>query len=441
MVFAGLQHKIRFLTLYPQQQLLQDMAEELEVQLKRHAQHLPTTPATVRILQTDLIYLLLRQLAWVNAPIFSEVVTEFLSHDYKMPRAVSTALIEALTKKIPENLRDALHADAETYNKRFLHFIFVSCATADDEARLVADLGLGTSLLRRIRGAAESVMREQSSPKDKLNFVPELDALLREVMIEIAEEIKITPWSMDEHRLQFMLYDVDTSFWQVSENDLVRKSFQLLLNIGKAAELTFEKILDDCLKLFGPHCQHDATLHLLQILKRKELIFVDMASRGAPKGKWSLAQLGQEITADAFACKYLRVASAKLDVLPQLNAYYQLAIMRRANAQQMPEILEILRDSLYKLSPRALTLAITQLAKHAEHQDIFSLLKPALEQRENPWVRAAICEGIAALARDKSVGHTLANMAQSDDSKRVQESAHSALTRWQAKQHEPIVHA
>lgn len=441
MVFAGLQHKVRFLNLYPQQQLLQDLAQELEVQLKRQAQHMPTTPATLRILQVDLIYLLLRQIAWVNAPIFSEVVTEFLSHDYKMPRAVSTTLIETLIEKIPAKLRTSFSSEPEAYNKRFLHYIFVSCATADDEARLVADLGLGTSLLRRIRGAAESVMREQSSPEEKLNFVPELDALLREVMIEVAEEIKVTPWSMDEHRLRFMMYDVDASYWQVSEDDLVRKSFQLMLNIGKATELTFEKVLEDCQKLFGPQCQHDATLHLLQVLKRKELIFVDMASRGAPKGKWSLAQLGQEITAEAFACKYLRVASAKLDVLPQLNAPYQLSIIRRVSSQQIPEILHVLRSSLSKLSPRALTLAITQLAKHAEHGEIFELLKPALEQRENPWVRAAICDGMASLARDKSVGHTLANMAQSDVSKRVKETAQAALTRWQAKQHEPVVHA
>ncbi len=441
MVFAGLQQKVRFLTLYPQQQLLQDMALELEAQLKRHAQHVPSTPATLRILQVDLIYLLLRQLAWINAPIFAEVVTEFLSHDYKLPRAVSSSLIEALTAKIPEKLRGTFNGDEEKFNKSFLHFIFISCATADDEARLVADLGLGTSLLRRIRGAAESVIREQSHPHDKLNFIPELDSLLREVMIEIAEEIKVTPWSMDEHRLKFMLFDVDASYWQVSENELVRKSFQILLNIGKATEMPFEKIMDDCVKLFGPQCQHDATLHLLQILKRKELIFADMASRGAPKGKWSLAQLGQEITADAFACKYLRVASAKLDVLPQLNAHYQLSIVRRASAQQMPEIIDVLRGSLLKLSPRALTLAVTQLAKYAEHQDIFALLKPALEQRENPWLRAAICDGMASLARDKSVGHALANMAQSDDSKRVQESAQSALTRWQARQQEAAVHA
>src|SRR5690606_37350296 len=147
-------------------------------------------------------------------------------------------------------------------------------------------------------------------------------------------------------------------------------------------------ICEDFSKLFG--CADDAKagdrcLHLLQLLKRKVLVFVEMTQRHIAQGSWNLASLGQELTADAFACKFLRVPEPPLGRLVECCPAYQLATVRRLGRDHLTGLKQALAQDLKAFSPKALTAAIQQLARFQAHNEVMALVKPALEQNDSPW--------------------------------------------------------
>lgn len=440
MNFAGLQHKLRFLSLSPEQHVIRDIHTAVKTVMQEHSQS-PAAPSWQQALALDISYFILRHVTWLRAPIFPEVLMEFLSNDYHINRQLAGSLLENTFKVLPPHLQ-AMAGDENTIDQSFLKYIFIAAATAHDEEKLIADLGLGTSLLTRIRTCAENVMHAQKAPVS-VTFEPHMEQIMSGIIVDLAEELKVTPWIFDEHRLGFTLWDLDFSLWATQENDSTRKIFQLLLTIGKTGDCTHEQMYEHFHKLFpqAKAPQKTSCDAMLQMLRAKELVYQEVTHRLPRVTKWSLTPLGQEITADAYACKLLRMNQAKIEHLPQLNPHYQFAVIQRLGPDHLKDLLLLIEAHLTKFSPRAITAAIHQLSRSVPHSELFSLLKPTLMRRDIPWLRAAMCDGLPALFKENSVGLILADMARSDESKRVQESAQLALHKWQAKQVDSITRA
>lgn len=427
MIFAHLDHKIRYLRQNIPSRLAEELLQIVKDVLARQAGTSRLTEPMVRILQLDLVYALCRHQMWLSAPVFPEVVMEFLNSDHKLPRQVSAELVQELTDRLPK--KDAGGVDR---NRLFLHAIFIACATARDEASLLADLGLGAGLLRCIKNAAESLVRNPGNAPGTIAFLPEVDGILHEVMAQMADELKVTPWACDLHRLRLAFMDADLEAWGESVDAFARKVFQLLLITGRSGAMGGPR-MDEVFQRLFPTPKIDpktARQRLLDLCIAHDLIFNDPS---VAAGLWQLTPQGYDLTAEAFACKFLRVPQPMWEQIPHAQASYQTAALRKIGAQHVPAIMDLLRHNAPRFAPKALTLAIERLSKHAGHDEICALIRPLLARADAPWLKAAACEGLGLLAADESVGQLLDQLARSDGSKRVQDAAHEALARWRHK--------
>jgi hypothetical protein len=326
-----------------------------------------TTTATFRsCLSLDLVYALARHRLWVNNSLFITALADFLSSEYRLAEStvrelLSTLAPEAAALGVSAAARSrSTDSDADTDtgsdDRDFLRYVFVVCATAADETMLVADLGLGTRLLRRVQRSVETSAGDSG-------YLAPLDADIAVVMAELALDTRATPWALDIQRLRFEVWEAGVDLPSASE---AHQLFELLLTIGRKRRLKEAKV---------EHGDEQSAL------RRAGLLFVvDHALELTPKG--------QALTAAAFAAQAQAQKELSLEALSALNAHYQERVIATHPSLGAKRLVGLVKD-LRPLAPLGLRAAIARVARDSSPGIRDELLAALAGAALPPWLAAA----------------------------------------------------
>lgn len=343
-------------------------------------------PSAQEALTLDLTYALTRHAIWLSAPVFTDVVASFLAAEHGLERVRAELLAERGTDEALTALAQA-RADASALcfaitDDEFLRYVFVESASARDEAALRRDLGLGGELLQRLKCAVLDVSGPQLA-----RYVPELEAKLADVVLDMAKELRQSPWAMDVHRLRYDLVDIADPWRNDVREQGASWMFELLVNLGARRQASAKQL------------GKKATPALLEELARLGLCFrVGPAGDASP---WQLSERGEDLTAAAFARRFVASHQTTPATFAKLSPRYQCQLVsddERLDATALAALAEHARP----IAPLALEQALTRLA--ARDAPAAHAVLDRLRARAAPaWLDQAV----------RRVGQALAAMPES----------------------------
>jgi hypothetical protein len=319
----------------------------------------------------DLAYALTRHREWLQAPVFSALLVEFLQLDHGIPRGDAEVLahdmIECATQLGVGRTRGICHDDRE-----FLMWAYICAASATDEDALESDLGLGTAVLKKLREGLSALERVDSDV-----FVPEYDAMLATIVIELSHECKTTPWAMDFHRLKYAL----------------------LSGVGDAAQpFILEESLPGIFEsLIALGCgERDSFIDrpsLAQALIEANLIQEsDGRGKGRRKLRHVLSDLGFKLTAwGAAATRFTGGIDA---AFVGTNARWQLAILKKGYANDTDAIANTLRGSINRLSPEVVEAMLCRMIELGSGKVGAEFVGHLLSGSHMAWHKAAVLRAL-----------------------------------------------
>ncbi len=345
-----------------------------------------TATATFKsCLMLDAVYALARHRLWVNNNLFITALVDFLSSEYRLAESTVRELLSALAPAAAalahRGATEPGVALADTDDRDFLRYVFVASATAADEGALIADLGLGTRLLRRVRQSVETAAAPGAT------YLAPLDADVAAVMAELAKDTQDSRWALDVQRLRFEVWEAGVPLPTAAEANTL---FDLLLTVGRKRRVKEAKV---------EHGDERSAL------RRAGMIFmVDGALELAPKG--------QALTAAAFAAGAEGQKELTLETLAALNAHYQERVIATHPALGPRRLVGLVRD-LRPLAPLGLRAAIARVARDPSPGIREELLSALAGAALPPWLEAAaeaalrdagIAPGPAPVARSRGAG-------------------------------------
>ena len=420
-MFSSFKHKISTIQSYPNPETIHMIS--LECALLAKSQGIRGL-SIIRTLQLDLCYALIRHYHWVVSPIFEEVLSDFLCQEFSISRKVSSTITDRAIQTFLSKERIELeYQDEESADKKFLEYIFIACATAPDEKYLIEDLGLGTEIISRIKLVASNDQEKNIENESTVEFLFGIDHIIQEIIIEIAERMKVVPWIMDQLRLEYLLEGTNIRI----ASDRI---FQLLLNIGRAGSFTntqvknwYENLPSDAIT----QNTDQAIIHLIAKLEQKELIYEDRKPGKGKQSSWQLSQSALDLTGTAFAVKLFRIGNPNIETIRKVPETWQIAMIKNLPRRFMPELLETIRSEPCIVHPPALCEAIATLAGQLEHTKVWEVIRHILEDNSSPWYKSAICQALPKLYTVNEVAITLKELTTKDPSSRVRKSASLAL--------------
>jgi hypothetical protein len=321
----------------------------------------------------DLIYALTRHREWLQVPVFSALLVEFLQLDHAIPRGEAEVLthdlIEAAAQLGVGRSRSICHDDRE-----FLMWAYICAAAATDEDALESDLGLGTAVLQKLRDGLSALERVDSNV-----FVPEYDAMLATIVIELSHECKRIPWAMDFHRLKYALLSGvgDRAQPYILEESLPR-IFESLIAIG----------CGDCYALIDRPS-------LAQALEEANIIQQsDSSRRSRKKVGHVLSDLGFKITAWGAASS--RFSQGIDCAFVNLHSKWQLAILKKGYAKNLDVVESSLRTSLNRLAPEVVEAMLGCIMEQSGGKLSAEFVGSLLSGSQMAWHKAAILRALRA---------------------------------------------
>lgn len=346
-----------------------------------------TVPLGVlKALRTDLVYAVARHHHFCAAPLFVDILADLLASDYRLTRNIAESLAQGATDLPTLDGDSALLSAVPPTNAEFLRSVFVASAAAKSEQALVIDLGLGTALLMRIRETVETTVSGARTERNVVRFLPEIDAQITDILVELANEAKAVPWIVQIHRLRYHLIGATPplSVWLKVHG--TKAVFDLLLAIGGRGAASARQIATKLKKLGVPDgALTDDPQTLLQALSDLDLVYASNDTEAIDRRRWQLTPFAQELTADAFARNLINKARAPLKELQGLSAAYQVAVIRAAEVTR--EALEVAAVTSRPLAPQALKALFERLDSEFGVDVATATAIVTLNKESSPWLR------------------------------------------------------
>lgn len=213
-----------------------------------------------------IFYILLRHRHWVHCQILKDASLDFLISQLNIPRDSCEQLLDVSFSYAQEFFQDYSQICCD--DKDFLRYIFIECTLHKSEHDLIRSLGIGRSLIDKIRQAIDIAsaiqLAEATAP---LQFLPKLDFLVAELLLEFEAECsssskKIVFYRLKYHLIRekiFLVFYSDEVFVDALANILIdlgskgsfsqrffnRKAKKMVTDYGK---LTKRNLLEDLIK-------------------------------------------------------------------------------------------------------------------------------------------------------------------------------------------------
>lgn len=418
-------------------------------------------------LRLDIIYAVLRNRHWLEAPLFMDVLTDFLASEYLLDRQLATLLTEAIAtplRTLFSNQDGPRHV--QPTDDEYLRFVCVTAASAASEDNVAADLGIGRALLGRIRDALRSANLGTSSDEGPATFVPELDARIGAVVVSLAQEILQHPSALAMQRLRYLLIDISAPWSELLTWHGIHWLFDLLAFIGapriasigtpRAGYGRGATLGQICAKVQAV-CPDETMLAtpvqctaLMGELARMQLVQPMIGAtvkdptpeKSHPtsqtsmplSARWQLLPLAEDLTAEDFARNLVNSNDNLWTILPHLCPAYQSAVLKNLKTINGDQVrASLLADSssgqTRSLAPAAWPAALMRLAEHEGMPAVVACITEMVAPHRSSWQRQAACDAIAALPLTLPVEQIMAKLAASPVSPTLKAAALRALHR------------
>jgi len=322
------------------------------------------------VLFIDLAYAVAKHRDWLQTPVFSALLVEFLQLDHGLPRVDAEILVHDMIEAAIEvglsRSRTICGDDRE-----FLTWAYICAAGASGEEALEAELGLGTAVLNKLREGIKALERVDSDV-----FVPEYDAMLAAIVIELGHETKSAPWAMDHHRLRYALL---AAAGDAAQPYILEEALPLIfdaliaIGLGEAAAFRDRPSLAEMLV--------DASILCVAQPKRK----------GKTTGH-QLTDLGARITAHKVAVEIF--AGGLDDRFKSLNNRWQEAVVKRSEGLTFDSLAVAVSNYVNQLSPEVVEAAVARMLNIDAGRVTGDVVRSLLANTHMAWHKAAVMRAL-----------------------------------------------
>ncbi len=383
--------------------------------------HLPASSIPEGVwnsLELDLVYCICRHRTWINCSLLDSICTEFLVSDYQINRD----LAEQLVGELMHGARRVQNNEEKIDDREFLKYIFVLASMSKNENDLTDDLGIGYDLIRRLKTATENVIADGS---ETVTFLPEVDSMFGDIILNISKELKNTPWILSVYYLKYEFGSIPESLDMVVEENSFDWLFETLLYLASNSECNFETLLkktnEYCIENSLDILEAEEFKEVLGHLSRKGFLF---KSGSGPRGPiYQASEKSQFLAAEAFATKFTKAPT--LGALKGLNKHFQIAMVKKLGGSRAHMGLEILKKSPYPLSPQTIPVLVSQLKSDIDQNRLVELLAKHGRSLQ-PWIRKAVCSAafeLSDLSSSSTALELIRKFATKDSSDSVRDFA------------------
>lgn len=354
----------------------------------------------------EVIYAVLRHREWLEVPVFRAIAEEFLQLDHGIPqkpaRDFVARVIAEVTRLGVVKARTLCVDDRE-----FLNYCYVSAAGVKNDMELEIELGLGSAIIRKLRDGVRVLDEARVDI-----FIPEYDAMLASLILELSHQSKERPWALDEHRLKY----------------------KLLANLGDQAlpwilEENLPLLLEAVLEVGRGEFRWAEKPELCEALENSRLILPDRDGRGRIRG-WDISADGAALTSVLFKVRYGHETVASTELFLAMTLTWQVAVLSDAELAPIPFVMDLLANHLARMAPLSIETAVARVValgdKILEPQTVKSLLGAA----KLPWHKAAVMRALIEVSPSDELAGVVADALALDATGSMMEAAGALLDRW-----------
>jgi hypothetical protein len=277
----------------------------------------------------------------------------------------------------------------------FLKYIFIIAATADNEASLVSDMGLGSEIIYKMKSTLQIIMTDPALVAEKKPqvFFSDLDAQIHEIMVEVSKDIRRYAWSIHVDKLRYMMIEATDPVSSLIAKFSARWVFETLLAIGSKTIVSSSQIyqrLQKTLATSGTTCTEQQIFLILDQLRQLNLIFPVETTRNSDTNfKWELTNEAAHLTADAFALTHINAQKNPLSHFHELNRFYQDSLLNHLGQDAADEVKNLISGNA-TLAPTVLKSAFRYLGKHSDYGSLTEFIKQVKKSAASSWSKKAI---------------------------------------------------
>ena len=356
----------------------------------------------------DCLYALLKHRDWLDVAVFRALTVEFLQLDHGLARGAATKMIDELVEVV-KRLGIAKTRSVCCDDREFLTWTYVMAATAKGSLELEMEVGLGTALMRKLQDGVRAL--DEAAPN---RFIPEYDAMLAAIIVELGHESKSRKWALDEHRLKYRLLAAggdQAVTWVLEEQ--IAATLAALMSIGR----------DSAASIYPDLCQ---------MFEAADLVIPVRDGRGRTAG-WNLTQDGLEISAGLAIATHGDAYTASMGSFVGTNPVWQLALIRDARLMTPSFVMQLLTEEMTRLAPPVVEAAVTYVvslgADVLEPESIQALLDAA----KQPWHKAAVMRALRDTRPSDEVAAIVAAQLSAGATGSLVEAAGALMDSWSCK--------
>ena len=255
MIGQGLKYKINWLEKNINPKILFEFQNTYMTEISKHSKKLPRVSRFLEVLQIDLVYSICVHQYWLKTDFFKDFLIENFSYEYLLSREVINEIGSVLIERYISLVH--LNNNFNVTNKDFLKFIFIQTVTFDEDSSLSEKLGLGTTLLNKLKSAAINI---ESVQDDQFLFLPKIDQEYANIILELSNEFKNTPWIFSSYRLMYETFDIPEPWlsltWEKNSSWLLKLLVELETH-GSVNEVMFCDTLHKMFPIFSADTYKD----------------------------------------------------------------------------------------------------------------------------------------------------------------------------------------
>ncbi len=349
------------------------------------------------IISMVLSYAGVRHSHWINTPIFREILTHHIKTDYRIESGTAAILVDTVLREM-RSTRELKPSHVDNSDFEFLKYIFIIAATADNEASLVSDMGLGSEIIYKMKSTLQMVMTDPTVIEDKPQvFFSDLDAQIYEIMIDVSKDIRRYAWSIHVDKLRYMMIEATDPISSLVAKFSARWVFETLLAIGSKTIVSSVQIfqrLQKTLTTSGTLCTEQDINLVLSQMRQLNLIFpVENTRNSETNFKWELSNEAAQLTADAYALTHLNAQKNPLGHFRELNRFYQDSLLKHLGQDSADGVKNLISDNT-ALAPEVLKSAFKYLSKHTSNESLISFINQVKKSSVSTWSQKAIDRAI-----------------------------------------------
>ena len=393
MFLQSLYRQVDFLRQRESSSEIDKIEKSVALQLGSIIEKTTLPPGLTGIITIVLCYAGVRHSHWINTPIFREILIHHIKNDYRIESGTAAILVDTVLREM-RSTRELKPSHVDNSDFEFLKYVFIIAATADNEASLVSDMGLGSEIIYKMKSTLQLVMTDPAAVEKKPQvFFTDLDAQIYEIMIEVSKDIRRYAWSIHVDKLRYMMIEATDPVSSLTAKFSARWVFETLLAIGSKTIVSSNQIyqrLQKTLVTSGTPCSEQQIYLILDQLRQLNLIFPVETTRNSDTNfKWELTNEAAHLTADAFALTHINAQKNPLSHFRDLNRFYQDSLLKHLGEDSADEVKGLISDNT-TLAPEVLKSAFRYLGKFSDNGSLNEFIKHVKISAVSTWSQKAI---------------------------------------------------